>query len=64
MKTAMFVLAIIELASIFIGVCLHSVQIDLNEWDNSDTFTEIFLVSVCIWVGIALAILAIISKFI
>ena len=63
MKTAMFVLGIIELVFIFIGVCLHSVKIDISDWNDSNTFLEFSILAIVFWIGIALSILAIISKF-
>lgn len=62
MKTAMFVLAIIELSFIVIGACLHNVKIDVNDWKSSNTFIEFAVLSIVVWVGIALSVLAIISK--
>lgn len=62
MKTAMFVLAIIYLSFIVIGACLHNVEIDVNDWKSSDTFMEFVFLAIVFWVGIALSVLAIISK--
>ena len=64
MKTAMFVLAIIEIVFIIIAFILHNIEIDLNDWTDYIDFDTHFVVFVLVSVSLALSILAIISKFI
>ena len=61
MKIAMFILGIIELALIFLAAILNCGKVDLNNWDGLDEVTSIGVISVIVWVAIALSILSIIA---
>ena len=63
MKTAMFVLAIIELVFIFYSFILHNIMIDINDWSMFNTIQEYFVLFVMAGVSIALSVLCIIFKF-
>ena len=64
MKTAMFVLAIIELVFLMLIYIFHNIKIDINNTDLKYDFNSIFVIGVLVLVSIGLSVLAIISRFI
>lgn len=61
MKIAMFVLGIIELALILLAAILNCGKVDLNNLDGLNEITSIGVVSVILWIAIALSILSIVT---
>ena len=64
MKTAMFVLAIIELVFLMLTYIFHNIRIDINNTDLKYDFNSTFVIGVLVLVSIGLSVLAIISRFI